>query len=201
MSSESGPPLLTVSDGAGLALAGEGVAPFVAAAQRHPAATGLMLAPLPPRSADLPTVVPVDAGLAAGAAHGVLPRSRTGGSLYVLDAETAAAVEGLLGASGLRRAVRELRRRLAPALLATPDLGGGGTAIRVEPLAAGPSGSPAASSGAKLPLLLDVTTPAADADALIAALRDGAAGALIRTGDAERDRELLDAVGEALKPA
>lgn len=200
MSSESGPPLLAVSaDGVGLTVAGESAVPFIAAAQRHPAATGLVLDPLPPRSADLPTVVPVDTGLAAGAAHGVVPRSRTGASLYVLDAETTTAVESLLGVSGLRRAVRELRRRLAPALLATPDLGGrGAAAVRVAPLL---DGAPHVLSGGKLPLVLDVTTPGADAAALVAALRDGAAGALIRTGDAERDRELLDAVGAALKPA
>jgi hypothetical protein len=200
MSSESGPPKLAVADGTRLALAGEAAAPFIAAAQRHPAATGLMLAPLPPKSADLPTVVPVDAGLAAGAARGVLPRSRAGGSLYVLDDETAAAVESLLGASGLHRAIGELRRRLAPALLATPGRGGA-AAIRVEPLPAGGKGAPEASSNGDRPLLLDVATPAVDAEALLGALRVGAAGALIRTGDAERDRELLDAVADALKPA
>jgi hypothetical protein len=203
VSSEAGPPRIAVVDGTRLALAGEAAAPFIAAAQRHPAATGLILAPLPPRSADLPTVVPVDTGLAAGAARGVLPRSRTGGSLYVIDGETAAAVEGLLGASGLRRAIRELRRRLVPALLATPGAGGrDAAAIGVEPFPAGVPGSPEVPFGGDRPLLLDVATPAADAATLLAALDGGAAGALIRTGDVERDRELLDAVGDAsLKPA
>lgn len=202
------PRVSVTSGGERLLVAGESAADqFLASAFRHPAAGWLIQDPLPPRLSDVPTVVPVDSGLAVGAAHGVIPRSRTGGSVYVLDGGTACTVADLLGVAGLRKSVRVLRRKLSPSILVGPGVDPAGKSlpvtVRLEPLFPGPeavveilgvgnrSGGP--------PLVLDVDTPAADVETISASLDAGAAGALIRTGDATRDRELLDAIGEYIK--
>jgi len=189
------------ASGRRLLVAGEDVVgPFLAASFRHPIAVALLLDPLPSRSYDVPTVVPIDLGLATGAAHGILPRARTGSSVYVFDRETIDETSRRIGSAGVRRAMRTLTRQLAPALLAAPADDGTGrklsAALRIEPLSADRDQLDRlrASTSSGSPLLVDVRGQVENTGSLVAVLEAGAVGALVRTGDSERDRKLLDAI-------
>jgi hypothetical protein len=127
-------------------------------------------------------------------------RAPDGAQLVVLDPDATAAAAASGGERAVRRALRAVRRAHPGALVAAPlqddapfDTRPSDVVLVAAP--ADPTAQPAGVLGPALraggrPLLVDVTTTGLAADALVAAFDLGAAGALVRTGDAQADERL-----------
>jgi GT2 family glycosyltransferase len=142
--------------------------------------------------------LPVVAVLGASHVDGRLPRCET--DLYVLGPEVLSPIWVRGGSRSVARAIRTLRRRLAPALVAAPsaltdnfDDWRADVVVASLPPQAGDATLAALAAGLRAagrPLLMDVRAPDTDPDAVVAALDVGAAGALFRTGDASADERI-----------
>ena len=201
-STDSGRSAVRVSDdGAWLDPPGKG-RPFLARAQvlgadaQHPAAPD---APAQPRV--LIVHDPADIDSSGVHAHGPQP------DLIVLDEARTRLLESRGGPAEVTRAVSHARRRAGGALVAcAPTVGepfeASGASVLVTSLptapdAVGPVVLPAGLRAAGRPLLVDVRSPETDVDCLTAAVDVGAAGAIVRTGDAPHDRRLLEEAAQA----
>lgn len=99
------------------------------------------------------------------------------------------------------RVVRDLRRRAPAALVAGPmspagPFDGWQADVCIAPVSGAPGDSAAQAHAAAVraagrPLLVDIRSPATTGECIVAAVDAGACGALVRTGDASADREIV----------